>query len=67
MQDVWKQEPYIVIEKLQDNVYKVRSINNYGETKDLHMKEILDTTDLSKMMIALAVNLVQTLRKTFLW
>ena len=45
MQDVWKPEPYIIIEKLQDNVYKVRSLDNYGETKVLHRKEILDTKE----------------------
>ena len=39
MQDVWKPEPYIVIEKLQNNVYKVRSLDNYGETKVLHRYE----------------------------
>ena len=35
----------IVIGKLQYNVYKVRSIDNYNETKVLHRKEILDTKE----------------------
>lgn len=45
IQDVWKAVPYVVIERLQDNVYKVRPVDNCGETKVLHRKEILDTRE----------------------
>ena len=40
MQDVYKPEPYIVTEKLQDNMYKVKSIDTctYDETKVLQRK-----------------------------
>ena len=45
IQDVWKAVPYVVIERLQDNVYKVRPVDNCGESKVLHRKEILDTRE----------------------
>lgn len=42
MVDLWKPEPYIDIEKLQGDVYKVRLANNC-EKHILHREEILDT------------------------
>jgi hypothetical protein len=46
IQDVWKDVPYIVIEKMQDHVYKVRPADNLGKTKVLHRKELFDTGEI---------------------
>lgn len=45
IQDVWKPDPYIITEKLQENVYKVKSADGYDDVKVLHRNEILDTKE----------------------
>lgn len=45
IQDVWKPDPYIITEKLQENVYKVKSADGCNDVKVLHRNEILDTND----------------------